>query len=723
MSVKRSVPYNGADSTTTPDPRAARPRAWARAVSMSHGHGSDPYAKNSTRIEAGLAGVKPGTLTGVKVNHTEGGGPQNLTAEVVFIPLGFKFNAEAFATIADKTWALFKPNLVIQCDAGSMHPSQQTTVSLIRLPGFEEWRRYAVQHQQASSGRADRDGKPELIQTERAILDELLFKRIISIYVDIVEAAAFAKNWIVVDRISGKSAAADLLLELALQRTSQRPVIIVMDTLQRLDTFDSDAANKQWSFIEQAVRKASTIGAVGEDRNVVNMPWQYCPDDFLDAELFYDKPNPKRGGGTLPPGKRWETHYLQNIFSYGTHHLLFQDPGDALSVEDLGRIGCVFSNGSDDLCARLRSRIESGTPLVMMYNTGGATQAFGSMQRMLQHGPSPSASIMLAKAEICSTDAWTETFGLPEIMGMKQLKARAPNIFRKTVVSVDLIHDTEDEILETITACFSAVDGGLPELGLGDAEAMVVRSAWKRHLTHYANAKQYRRRSVALNLIYNLLALVTTLFSVLYSVEKIAFAKADKSYTECMSNYNYVHSQEPDFDPNAPNGCEPPSKSTQEMFQYATVILPIVTVLVSTILSRFRPSEKWTACCVAAAEIVAEIYMYRTRGGDYDDANFIHESSTGKVGHAIHQPWRALESPQHTAPRPQVGLGTPASRARALFTTRVSELYSSALLSEVAKGGALALKGPAVIGLGSEEQCNVRATAVQPTPTHPCANA
>ena len=111
---------------------------------MSHGHGSDPYAKNSTRIEAGLAGVKPGTLTGVKVNHTEGGGPQNLTAEVVFIPLGFKFNAEAFATIADKTWALFKPNLVIQCDAGSMHPSQQTTVSLIRLPGFEEWRRYAV---------------------------------------------------------------------------------------------------------------------------------------------------------------------------------------------------------------------------------------------------------------------------------------------------------------------------------------------------------------------------------------------------------------------------------------------------------------------------------------------------------------------------------------------------------------------------------------------------
>ena len=268
----------------------------------------------------------------------------------------------------------------------------------------------------------------------------------------------------------------------------------------------------------------------------------------------------------------------------------------------------------------------------MMYNTGGATQAFGSMQRMLQHGPSPSASIMLAKAEICSTDAWTETFGLPEIMGMKQLKARAPNIFRKTVVSVDLIHDTEDDILETITACFSAVDGGLPELGLGDAEAMVVRSAWKRHMTHYANAKQYRRRSVVLNLIYNLLALVTTLFSVLYSVEKIAYAQDDKTYAECEANYKYVHSQVV----NATNDCVPPSRGTQDMFQYATVILPIVTVLVSTILSRFRPSEKWTACCVAAAEIVAEIYMYRTRGGDYDDANFIHESSTGKVGHAIH---------------------------------------------------------------------------------------
>ena len=119
--------------------------------------------------------------------------------------------------------------------------------------------------------------------------------------------------------------------------------------------------------------------------------------------------------------------------------------------------------------------------------------------------------------------------------------------------------------------------------------------------------------------------------------------------------------------------------------QYSVVVLPIVTacsttcagrgearfphdrrdrcqVLIATMQARFRPGEKFAACLVAASEITAEIYKYRTRALDYDEANFRKE-------------------------------GNPANAARQLFTATVSEKYANALVSEVSKGGALRMKG------------------------------
>lgn len=51
-------------------------------------------------------------------------------------------------------------------------------------------------------------------------------------------------------------------------------------------------------------------------------------------------------------------------------------------------------------------------------------------------------------------------------------------------------------IVSPTTPRKQAVDGGMPELGLGDAEAMVVRSAWKRHFAHFENAKRFRKHSL-----------------------------------------------------------------------------------------------------------------------------------------------------------------------------------------------------------------------------------
>ena len=64
---------------------------------------------------------------------------------------------------------------------------------------------------------------------------------------------------------------------------------------------------------------------------------------------------------------------------------------------------------------------------------------------------------------------WTSDFGVPDILMMRSLAERAPMLFRKNVVSVDVLTQSEEAVLEVITGCFAQA-GGVPELGLGNAE-------------------------------------------------------------------------------------------------------------------------------------------------------------------------------------------------------------------------------------------------------------
>ena len=74
-------------------------------------------------------------------------------------------------------------------------------------------------------------------------------------------------------------------------------------------------------------------------------------------------------------------------------------------------------------------------------NTGGVTQAFGSLHRAitsrLGQGELPEAEVLLEKIELVAAEKWANSFGLPEIMMMKELMERAPQLFRRTIVACD----------------------------------------------------------------------------------------------------------------------------------------------------------------------------------------------------------------------------------------------------------------------------------------------
>jgi hypothetical protein len=77
----------------------------------------------------------------------------------------------------------------------------------------------------------------------------------------------------------------------------------------------------------------------------------------------------------------------------------------------------------------------------------------------------------------------------------QELIARAPQLFKKTIVSINLAKASAEQILSVTTGCFANTSGGIPELGLGDAEINMIFNAWERHLVLYQNAKSLRRKA------------------------------------------------------------------------------------------------------------------------------------------------------------------------------------------------------------------------------------
>ena len=69
------------------------------------------------------------------------------------------------------------------------------------------------------------------------MINSVLWVKLCTIFSAILDAAAVAENWIVIDRTAAKSPAADLLIEAAMSQTPSRPPILVIDALTRLQNF------------------------------------------------------------------------------------------------------------------------------------------------------------------------------------------------------------------------------------------------------------------------------------------------------------------------------------------------------------------------------------------------------------------------------------------------------------------------------------------------------
>ena len=358
-------------------------------------------------------------------------------------------------------------------------------------------------------------------------------------------------------------------------------------------------------------------------------------------------------------GRRY--FYVDGLFASATHYIFKSNDNDKFDLETLPQCKAAFlyAHGDTRTFKRLRSNIQQGKSIVMLHNSGGVVTAFSWLQRVMAHmRPPPDAQKMRGPLRFLianlSKANWVNDFGTPEIMMMRTLADRAPQLFRKNVVSVDILTQSEEEALEVITGCFS-MSGGVPELGLGNAEVNVTFTTWKTHLMLYQNSKEHWRKSIIAQVCAWVLAIVITVIAVFQG--NVDSGAIFKNWQELPAG------PECSVTP-----CENLAQEISEHLRMATLVLPVGASLITAIMTKSLWRDKWSVCIMAASQLTAEIYKFRVNVSCYDPPP---------------------PPPSPDGKQPEVKSAKEKSRdARMLLVHRVSEFYG-ACLTEVSQGFAL----------------------------------
>jgi len=335
-----------------------------------------------------------------------------------------------------------------------------------------------------------------------AIMSKMLFERLVSCFVTIVESSAQAKNWILVDRTDpDHSPTAELLLEYALQRTNATPIIIVIDSLSRfLGAPETNTAAHTQGNMLLKMRYDDTMKKVEDKHTATAADPLACPDVQMEAipgyltenfdnwrDFYHEAPlpfdphehNKQFANGDIHPKSLWSLYYKSTLFSSGSHYVIVDERGYNFSRSELGSTGYVFANGGNSEYKLTRSCIRNGNPSVMLMNSGSVAQAFCSLRAGMQwkknsksenpdHASEAemNSSIMASLQVLQHEDKWAYKFGMSDIDLCNDILMRSPNLFETYIVSADVISLSTEDFFHIMTEVFAnGGKTGIPELG------------------------------------------------------------------------------------------------------------------------------------------------------------------------------------------------------------------------------------------------------------------
>jgi hypothetical protein len=611
--------------------------------------------------------------------------------KALFVPDGRRLNTQDLQVLLAENWNDETPNFLVSADAGTIHPKDFATPALRdQVHAFEKFRRWGELHGEL---RGIEKGSKKMEDFSLKVINDVIFLRLTTVFVSVLEQAVIAPNFIVVDRVSAKSPSAELILEIALQKVRDLPKVLCIDAFSRLKQFKGQSGTGPIDPVTQTcidtmrrIQKTGVnLGSDDEPKDKEDIMQFYDLAEYSDpyADFFMNSPLPRKpeavhvqADGTVQRRSKWQYHYLKTFWGGANRYILLDVAHDAPDLSGLGEYGFIHANGQDMMFDRFKSRVQQGYKMVMLHNTGGLTQAFAAIRAAMLSQvtcPTPNEILNLIKNDATvSNNAWRHKFGLPEIHMMMELNQRAPMILRDTILAVDVMNDPSDRVLDTMAVVFNA-GGGVPELGLGMAEQLCILTAWKRHLTLYENAIKFEQIADAIQLFTYCNAILTTVLAVLYALETASsdLAAALAALTPVLDTI-----QNGELSSGALDGVVE-GAVTEEVnplkgltaLEMTMVLLPIISALLNAIRSKMRPREKWATCYMAAFQIVNQIYDYRLRTNAYDPTP--------------PPPKEGEEPPPEISPKKR------AVMMRQLFVETCKAIYTAAISTEVAKGGSL----------------------------------
>ena len=298
-------------------------------------------------------------------------------AEALFVPEGVRLTPQRMVELATRTWKLALPNVLLTLDAGTAHPRAFASNELCALQQFERmWEEATAQAQRHRSGDETEPTAEERKERALGLINDVLWQKLVTIFAAALDSAVMSNNWILIDRTSTKSPAAELLLEAALAQTAARPTVLVIDTLERMSLFGSETTAAHLEALRLLRANAQPLGSDAPLEAEVLEPF-YKWEAFLEPSDFFEQALPRqaepghlRADGTVSDRIKWQYHWLQTCFGGGTHYVLLDTFADDFDASAFGPRGIICANGQGMMFDRLKGRIQNGEALVMLHNTG-----------------------------------------------------------------------------------------------------------------------------------------------------------------------------------------------------------------------------------------------------------------------------------------------------------------------------------------------------------------
>ena len=673
---------------------------------------------------------------------------EGVIKEMLFVPPGMVVTPKKVEAIVKDQWKIPPPNMIVNLDAGTCHPMKLATKLLRDQPQFLGWikqargqklkRRESFRVQRGGGGGggdgsddgvSDDDGTAAFEEEDprdpaSSLVNELIFQKMLEAFSAIVESACMSNNWILFDRtrLDGASGTAELLLELAMDRTKLRPVVVVIDSIERLKDWHHEAAAAQIEMIHKCREDALPI-TDEESHNAFTEHYDgssYSTGDFGDWKKHpaygaytnklsdlptkakeYHKEYSLDGTATISRERVWRYFYRMFLYNKGSHYVLLGDKRSRFPADSLAPVGSVCAHGGAGMYPRLRDLIHRGTPTVMLYNSGGVTHSFASVHNAIMNPPPEDATktqhelkkrrhgkskrngaqltahdtsgedqanakseaeriLELVQGQIVSNEPWARSFGIPEIMKLTQVNTQEPRLFKKTVVVADLVHDSPEDMLAIVSGCFANMDMVSLELGHGNANLKVTFEAWRRHLSLYENSRHLHLYGDVLEIVVIIVSLITGALSVIFA----SLPKPCPTAVGVRPGSVIIDSCPLDI---------PAHGLTAKDIKQGMVILPIMSALLLTVQASLGWKNKASACDYGAVCIVSEIYKFRVKVLGYSSADHEQPADSDDDDDA------AVASPL---------CESVAHRSRSVFVDRVTKAFDNT----VSQGGTVALR-------------------------------